>query len=175
MGLGFFGGQDGTCEPCLRGDFVNCLNLMVPGLTTDGGYAEATIAEAGALRSIPDNLDSAHAAPLLCAGVTTYNALHRRVLATWSRFKISAVLDISASNLPAAWAFGPWPKWGGGFSYGAYLLAPVRWAGTVDLMRRVARAFRSNARARICNRLSLSRDYTSSIARRNASINILRA
>jgi alcohol dehydrogenase, propanol-preferring len=75
VGVGFFGGQDGTCEPCLRGDFVNCLNLIVPGLTTDGGYAEVMIVEARALASIPDDLDSAHAAPLLCAGVTTYNAL----------------------------------------------------------------------------------------------------
>lgn len=75
VGVGFFGGQDGTCEPCLRGDFVNCLNLIVPGLTTDGGYAEVMIAEARALASIPDDLNSAQAAPLLCAGVTTYNAL----------------------------------------------------------------------------------------------------
>ena len=75
VGVGFMGGQDGECEPCLRGDFVNCLNPIISGITTDGGYAEAMIAEARALTSIPDELTSAEAAPLLCAGITTYNAL----------------------------------------------------------------------------------------------------
>jgi alcohol dehydrogenase, propanol-preferring len=54
---------------------VNCQNLVVPGITVDGGYAESMIAEARAIASIPDELTSAEAAPLLCAGVTTYNAL----------------------------------------------------------------------------------------------------
>src|SRR5207245_4955174 len=75
VGVGFFGGQDGQCQPCQRGDFVNCLHPVVTGITADGGYAEVTIAEARALASIPDELTSAEAAPLLCAGITTYNAL----------------------------------------------------------------------------------------------------
>ena len=75
VGVGFFGGEDGVCEPCRRGDAVNCQNLVVPGITVDGGYAESMIAEARAIASIPDELTSAEAAPLLCAGVTTYNAL----------------------------------------------------------------------------------------------------
>ena len=75
VGVGFLGGQDGECEPCLRGDFANCLNPVISGITTDGGYAEVMIAEARALASIPDDLTSAEAAPLLCAGITTYNAL----------------------------------------------------------------------------------------------------
>jgi alcohol dehydrogenase, propanol-preferring len=75
VGLGFFGGEDGTCEPCRRGDFVNCLNPIYPGITTDGGYAEIVIAEARGLALVPEELDAAEAAPLLCAGVTTYNAL----------------------------------------------------------------------------------------------------
>jgi D-arabinose 1-dehydrogenase-like Zn-dependent alcohol dehydrogenase len=75
VGVGFFGGEDGVCEPCRRGDAVNCQNLVVPGITVDGGYAEIMIAEARALASIPDELASAEAAPLLCAGITTYNAL----------------------------------------------------------------------------------------------------
>lgn len=75
VGVGFFGGQDGECEPCLRGDFVNCLRPVIPGVTTDGGYAEIMIAEARALASIPDELDSALAAPLVCAGITTFNGL----------------------------------------------------------------------------------------------------
>jgi alcohol dehydrogenase, propanol-preferring len=75
VGVGFFGGEDGECEPCLRGDFVNCQHPVTPGITTDGGYAEVMIAEARALASVPDELSSAEAAPLVCAGITTYNAL----------------------------------------------------------------------------------------------------
>jgi propanol-preferring alcohol dehydrogenase len=75
VGIGFFGGEDGVCEPCRRGDIVNCLNPVIPGVTVDGGYAEAMIAEARGIASIPDELGSAEAAPLLCAGITTYNAL----------------------------------------------------------------------------------------------------
>jgi propanol-preferring alcohol dehydrogenase len=75
VGVGFFGGEDGVCESCRRGDIVNCLNPVVPGVTVDGGYAEVMIAEAHGIASIPDGLESAKAAPLLCAGITTYNAL----------------------------------------------------------------------------------------------------
>ena len=75
VGVGLIAGEDGTCEPCRRGDSVNCQNPVVSGVTVDGGYAEMMIAEARALASIPDELDSADAAPLLCAGITTYNAL----------------------------------------------------------------------------------------------------
>jgi alcohol dehydrogenase, propanol-preferring len=75
VGVGFFGGEDGVCEPCRRGDVVNCQNPVYPGLTVDGGYAEVMIAEARGVASIPDGLTSSEAAPLLCAGITTYNAL----------------------------------------------------------------------------------------------------
>ena len=75
VGVGFFGGEDGVCEPCRRGDMVNCRNAVYPGVTTDGGYAEVMIAEARGIASIPEELPSAEAAPLLCAGITTYNAL----------------------------------------------------------------------------------------------------
>src|SRR5882757_3123447 len=75
VGVGFFGGEDGVCEPCRRGDIVNCQNPVTPGVTVDGGYAEAMIAEARGIASIPEELSSADAAPLLCAGITTYNAL----------------------------------------------------------------------------------------------------
>src|ERR1700720_3728455 len=75
VGVGFFGGEDGVCEPCRRGDMVNCQSPVTPGLTVDGGYAEVMIAEARGIASIPDELRSADAAPLLCAGITTYNAL----------------------------------------------------------------------------------------------------
>src|SRR5882724_609984 len=75
VGVGFFGGEDGVCEPCRRGDSVNCQNPVIPGVTVDGGYAEVMIAEARGIASIPDELSPADAAPLLCAGITTYNAL----------------------------------------------------------------------------------------------------
>jgi propanol-preferring alcohol dehydrogenase len=75
VGVGFFGGEDGVCEPCRRGDMVQCQNPVIPGVTTDGGYAEVMIAEAHGIAAIPDQLTSVEAAPLLCAGITTYNAL----------------------------------------------------------------------------------------------------
>src|SRR5499426_2185000 len=75
VGVGLIAGEDGVCEPCRRGDPVNCQNPVVSGVTADGGYAEMMIAEARGIASIPDALSSAEAAPLLCAGVTTYNAL----------------------------------------------------------------------------------------------------
>ena len=75
VGVGFFGGEDGVCESCRRGDIVNCQNPVIPGVTVDGGYAEVMIAEARGLASIPDELRSEEAAPLLDAGTTTYNAL----------------------------------------------------------------------------------------------------
>src|SRR6202048_1859480 len=75
VGVGFFGGEDGVCEPCRRGDMVQCQNPVIPGVTADGGYAEVMIAEARGISSVPDELTSVDAAPLLCAGITTYNAL----------------------------------------------------------------------------------------------------
>jgi D-arabinose 1-dehydrogenase-like Zn-dependent alcohol dehydrogenase len=80
VGVGFFGGQDGHCEPCHRGDFINCQRLTISGITVDGGYAEMMIAEANAVVSLPDSLNAVDAAPLLCAGVTTYNALRNAPL-----------------------------------------------------------------------------------------------
>jgi propanol-preferring alcohol dehydrogenase len=75
VGVGFFGGEDGVCEPCRRGDMVQCQNPVIPGVTVDGGYAEVMIAEAHGIAAIPDELTCVEAAPLLCAGITTYNAL----------------------------------------------------------------------------------------------------
>ena len=75
VGVGFFGGEDGTCETCRRGDTAYCQNPIVTGVTSDGGYAEMMIAEARALALIPEELKSEDAAPLVCAGITTFNAL----------------------------------------------------------------------------------------------------
>jgi len=75
VGVGWHGGHCRRCEPCRRGDFINCRNLKIPGISYDGGYAEYLVAPAEALALIPDDLEAERAAPLLCAGITTYNAL----------------------------------------------------------------------------------------------------
>ena len=75
VGVGWFGGACFVCDRCRRGDFITCRNLKVPGIHYDGGYADYMIAPIEALASIPDELDAAAAAPLLCAGITTFNAL----------------------------------------------------------------------------------------------------
>jgi D-arabinose 1-dehydrogenase-like Zn-dependent alcohol dehydrogenase len=74
-GVGWHGGHDGTCLACRRGDFGNCRNLEVPGISYDGGYEEYMVAPVEALTAIPESLGAVEAAPLLCAGITTYNAL----------------------------------------------------------------------------------------------------
>lgn len=75
VGVGWHGGHDGTCRECRRGDYRNCRNQQVPGISYDGGYQEYMLAPVEALVSIPDSLSDVDAAPLLCAGITTYNAL----------------------------------------------------------------------------------------------------
>jgi D-arabinose 1-dehydrogenase-like Zn-dependent alcohol dehydrogenase len=75
VGVGWHGGQDGTCPSCRRGDFRNCQNLKIPGISYDGGYQQYMLAPIEALAAIPDSLSDVEAAPLLCAGITTYNAL----------------------------------------------------------------------------------------------------
>ncbi len=75
VGVGWHGGQDNTCRSCRRGDFRNCENLKVPGISYDGGYQQYMLAPVEALVAIPESLSDADAAPLLCAGITTYNAL----------------------------------------------------------------------------------------------------
>jgi D-arabinose 1-dehydrogenase-like Zn-dependent alcohol dehydrogenase len=75
VGVGWHGGQDNTCIECRRGDFSNCRNIKVAGISYDGGYQQYMVAPIEALVSVPETLSDAEAAPLLCAGVTTYNAL----------------------------------------------------------------------------------------------------
>ena len=79
VGVGWFGGCDRTCEACRRGDFLACENGQVPGIAYDGGYAEYMLAPAEALARIPEDLSDVDAAPLLCAGLTTFNALRNSV------------------------------------------------------------------------------------------------
>ena len=75
VGVGWHGGQDNTCVACRRGDFRNCRNLQIPGISYDGGYQQYMVAPVEALVPIPGTLKAVEAAPLLCAGITTFNAL----------------------------------------------------------------------------------------------------
>ena len=75
VGVGWHGGQDNTCISCRRGDFRNCRNLKIPGISYDGGYQQYMVAPVEALVAIPESLSDVEAAPLLCAGITTFNAL----------------------------------------------------------------------------------------------------
>ncbi len=75
VGVGWHGGHDGTCRECRRGDFGNCRNMKICGVSYDGGYQQYMVAPAEAVVAIPETLSDVDAAPLLCAGITTYNAL----------------------------------------------------------------------------------------------------
>jgi D-arabinose 1-dehydrogenase-like Zn-dependent alcohol dehydrogenase len=75
VGIGWHGGHDGTCRSCRRGDFGNCQNLKIAGISYDGGYQQYMVAPVEAVTATPEGLSDAEAAPLLCAGITTYNAL----------------------------------------------------------------------------------------------------
>src|SRR5580698_5307685 len=75
VGVGWHGGHCGHCSSCRAGDFITCKVGQIPGISYDGGYAEYMIAPFEALASVPDDLSSEDAAPLLCAGITTFNSL----------------------------------------------------------------------------------------------------
>jgi len=75
VGVGWHGGHDGTCLQCRRGDFGNCQNMKIAGVSYDGGYQQYMVAPVEALTAIPESLSDVEAAPLLCAGITTFIAL----------------------------------------------------------------------------------------------------
>jgi D-arabinose 1-dehydrogenase-like Zn-dependent alcohol dehydrogenase len=77
VGVGWHGGQDGTCLACRRGDFANCASTIICGISYDGGYQEYMVAPIEAVARMPESLDPAEAAPLMCAGITVFNALRR--------------------------------------------------------------------------------------------------
>ena len=91
VGVGWFGGSCGWCEACRSGDFISCPNAPIPGITRDGGYAGAIVVPQGALAPIPDALSAAEAAPLLCAGITTFNALRHSVARPGDRVAVLGV------------------------------------------------------------------------------------
>ena len=75
VGVGWYGGHCGHCRSCRRGEFINCEFMPIPGITFDGGYEEYLVVGAEALALMPDGISADEAAPLLCAGITTFNAL----------------------------------------------------------------------------------------------------
>src|SRR6266542_6343400 len=75
VGLGWNGGYCGRCDPCRRGDFFACVTGQITGITLDGGYADYMVAPASAVALLPAELPPVEAAPLMCAGLTTFNAL----------------------------------------------------------------------------------------------------
>ena len=79
VAVGWFGGNCGVCLPCREGDFIHCERLQVPGWAYPGGYAEAVVVPVSALARIPEEFTAVEAAPMGCAGVTTFNALRRSV------------------------------------------------------------------------------------------------
>lgn len=77
VGVGWFGGNCGYCEWCRRGSLIDCENMGIPGVTMDGGYADYVVVRSSALASMPDHMGFEDAAPLLRAGITTFNALRQ--------------------------------------------------------------------------------------------------
>ncbi|NUP05987.1 MAG: alcohol dehydrogenase catalytic domain-containing protein [Polyangiaceae bacterium] len=75
VGVGWHGGHCFVCNACRKGDFLNCAKAKITGVTHDGGYAEYVVVPAEAVARVPEDLDAAEVGPLLCAGITTYNAL----------------------------------------------------------------------------------------------------
>ena len=106
VGAGWHGGHCFTCEPCRRGEFLNCEHAEITGLTFDGGYAEFTTVPAEALAAVPADLAAADAAPLLCAGVTTYNALRNADLQPGDLVAVQGVGGLGHLGIQYAHAAG---------------------------------------------------------------------
>src|ERR1700694_4774560 len=78
VGVGWHGGQDGTCRECRRGDFRNCRNLKIAGISYDGGYQQYMVAPVEALVAMPENLREVDAGPMICAGAPTVGGIRSR-------------------------------------------------------------------------------------------------
>ena len=106
VGAGWHGGHCFSCEPCRRGEFLKCDNADITGLTFDGGYAEYTTVPAEAIAAVPDDLAAVDAAPLLCAGVTTYNALRNADLQPGDLVAVQGVGGLGHLGIQYAHAAG---------------------------------------------------------------------
>ena len=137
VGVGWHGGHCGHCESCRRGDFITCKVEQIPGISYDGGYAEYMIAPFEALASVPDELKSEDAAPLLCAGITTFNALRH------SGARPGTLWLFWASADWVTWACSSRARWASRPSRSRAARTRVRWP------RSSARTSISTARRRI--------------------------
>ena len=106
VGVGWYGGHDGTCIACRRGDFVSCHNAGITGFTHDGGYSEYMVAPAQSLAAIPDGLAAEDAAPLMCAGITTFNALRHAGVSPGDLVAIQAIGGLGHLAVQYASKFG---------------------------------------------------------------------
>ena len=106
VGVGWHGGHDGTCLSCRRGDFRNCRDLRIPGISYDGGYQEYMVAPVEALVAIPASLEAAEAAPLLCAGLTTFNSLRHSGAHPGDLVAVQGVGGLGHLGIQYAKAFG---------------------------------------------------------------------
>ena len=105
-GVGWHGGHDGTCTACRRGDFGNCQNMKIAGISYDGGYQEYMLAPVEALTPIPEGLNDVEAAPLLCAGITTYNALRRNAALPGDLVAVQGIGGLGHLGIQFAAKFG---------------------------------------------------------------------
>jgi D-arabinose 1-dehydrogenase-like Zn-dependent alcohol dehydrogenase len=106
VGVGWFGGNCGHCEWCRRGQLIDCQNMGVPGVTMDGGYADYVVVRASALAALPDGLAPEEAGPLLCAGITTFNALRSSGASAGDRVAVLGVGGLGHLGVQFARRFG---------------------------------------------------------------------
>lgn len=106
VGVGWHGGHCYTCEPCRKGDFINCENGKVTGISFDGGYAEYMTTPESAVADVPESLSSAEAAPLLCAGITTFNALRNSDLQPGDLVAVQGIGGLGHLGVQYAQKFG---------------------------------------------------------------------
>ncbi|MBB4688969.1 alcohol dehydrogenase catalytic domain-containing protein [Amycolatopsis jiangsuensis] len=106
VGVGFLGGHCGECDPCRRGDFVNCADQPRIGIDVDGGYAEYVLVRASGLARLPDGLSAVDAAPLMCAGITAYRPLEQGGLRPGSLVAIQGIGGLGHLGVQYAKALG---------------------------------------------------------------------
>ena len=106
VGIGWHGGHDGTCDACLKGDYMQCKNQRITGFSFDGGYGEYMIAPEVALARVPDDMSFTDAAPLLCAGVTTYNSLRNSGARAGARVAVQGLGGLGHLGVQYARAMG---------------------------------------------------------------------
>jgi D-arabinose 1-dehydrogenase-like Zn-dependent alcohol dehydrogenase len=106
IGVGWHGGHDGTCPSCRRGDFNTCVNGKIPGIHYDGGYQEYAVVPQEALATMPESLDPIAAAPLMCAGITTFNALRHSGASPGDLVAIQGVGGLGHLGIQFASKFG---------------------------------------------------------------------